>query len=156
MRKNVETIIEPREKITWISEDGLTFENEEECRQWEDNYIDNINRCFKNIVKICMNPDDIGCPIGDGGGSSYVVIPDEPCAIVILNIILKTFHCDFNHGIGFSNNDIGKKIVIAFGGAYYNYDKILDSEWIKVEYFDDLKKRVVNGWKFVEDAFREK
>lgn len=143
MKKNIEkiekTVVE--EKVTYIAIDGTVFKDEENCKEWEEDYKCVISQTFNNMQKIEVDPVYMGVPYSNEDDIAFIVIPKTEQDI----ITLKYIH-DAN-GFGEMNIDlnwINKKILIRFGYGFSQ--SIFNTDYVDIFVLDEFMNDIKEAW----------
>lgn len=150
MRKNVKETTIVQQEITWISNDGLVFENEKDCKAWENSYRGMLNTSFLNLATE-VNLIEIGFPYSNEGDVGYVIFPKSVTDITMINAVIQEHENRSAEVRKFSTDAIGKKIIFSFNEMYSN--DIFTSEWTIVKTLDELKEEITNAWNSIDKKF---
>ena len=138
--KKVEKEIQKTEKIiTYVSDDGLEFVSEENCREWENSYRCTLRKALKEIPHIETNGDDSYIQGGKYDDYVWVFKPRNFEDIKVINAYTETFT---GTSADLTQDDIGVLLMINFG---YDYD------WCDVYRVDNYLKKIQNTF----DEFKE-
>lgn len=138
--KKVEKEIQKIQKvITYISEDGLEFSSEENCREWENSYRGTLCKTLNKIPHIETNGDSSYLQGGQEDDCVWVFKPRNFEDIKVINAYTETFT---GTSADLTQDDIGVLLMIDFG---YDYD------WCDVYRVDNYLKKIQNTF----DEFKE-
>ena len=138
--KKVEKEIQKIQKvITYISEDGLEFSSEENCKEWENSYKGTLCKAFNVIPHIETNGDSSYLRGGQEDDCVWVLKPRHFDDIKVINAYTKTFT---GTSAALTQDDIGVLMMINFG---------CNNDWCDVYRVDNYLKKIQNTFnKFKE------
>ena len=105
-------------KDIYVSVDGKEFNNEADCRAWENSYKGTIVASWKLIEKVEANPCSLGMPYANDDHECYVIKPKNLEEITLINAYIESSVCCGN-GVKLTTNHIGKLVAMDFG---YDHD----------------------------------
>lgn len=156
MRKNVETIERTvtEEKITWIASDGTVFNDEKNCREYEDTCKCKVMSLLANVeVKHLCPTDDFPIPYGtdEEHVDVYNLKSNADVDAIIMYLAFKKekgeLH-DFNMEYP-SYNDIGELYYI-----YSGYDdEVFDANLVKthIKNMNDTFDKILNSFNTITE-----
>lgn len=100
------------------SVDGKTFDNEEDCKKWEQSYESVVVASFNKIHHIDACGVDLGIPYASEDYCMVVLRPKNFDEIVVINSYIKIKTHELNI-TWLDASDIGKTLILNFG---YDYD----------------------------------
>lgn len=141
MKKNIEkierTVVE--EVVKYIAIDGREFSNEADCKEWEKDYRCTINKTFKEMNKMFVDPIEIGIPYATEYYTAFVIVPKDENDIVTINAMYRYFD---SYGEIVSLNDIGRPIVVHFGDGS-SEDDVWNADWIEVRPLEYYRNNLI-------------
>lgn len=103
-------------KDVFVSIDGMEFNNEADCREWETSYKGTMAASWNLIKKIKANPCELGVPYANEDDECYMIKPKNLEEITLINAYIRSStSCD----IKLTTDHIDKAVIIDFG---YDHD----------------------------------
>ena len=103
-------------KDIYVSVDGREFENEADCKAWENSYKGTIEASWQLINKKRVYDTDYGIPWSSEDHECYAIKPKNLDEIVLINAYIKA--TTYSEG-RLTTEHIGQLIMLDFG---YDYD----------------------------------
>lgn len=105
------------EKTTiYVSSDGKEWESKEDCQEWERGVQCVAKTSWDAIPKTEVSTTSCGLPWSNDDEEAYIVIPRNHEDIIALENYCRVYS---GVTVGFSDNDIGKAMIVNFG---YDHD----------------------------------
>jgi hypothetical protein len=117
-------------KDIFVSVDGREFENEADCKAWENSYRGTLEASWKLINKKQVCNCDYGMAWSSGDHECYAIKPKNLDEIVLINAYIKA---TTGENGSLTTNHIGKLLILNFG---YDHDfcdvDVLEEQLAKV------------------------
>lgn len=97
----------------WVSVDGKEFNNEEDCKQWENSYKGTLSASWNLIKKEEINSGCFGIPYGCDDYECYLLKPSSLEEITLINAYINSE--TYNNCQTLTTDHINKLIVLNFG-----------------------------------------
>ena len=110
-----ETVVVRKE--VYVSVDGKEFENEADCKAWENSYKGTLEASWKLIKKEEVSDCNLGIAYSNDDHECYAIKPKNLDEIVVINAYIAS--STYNNGDKLTSAHIGKLIVLNFG---YDHD----------------------------------
>ena len=104
-------------KDIYVSVDGKEFNNETDCKEWENSYKGTLAASWKLVKKISVNAAYIGLPYSNDDDECYVIKPQDLNEITLINAYIQS--STYNNGTTLTANHIGELVALNFG---YDHD----------------------------------
>lgn len=104
-------------KNIYVSVDGKEFENEADCRAWENSYKGTIEASWKLIKKVEAGTAELGLPWSCDDHECYIIRPKNLDEITLINAYIDS--STSNNGAKLTTQHIGKLVALNFG---YDHD----------------------------------
>lgn len=104
-------------KNIYVSVDGKEFENEADCRAWENSYKGTLEASWKLIKKVEAGTPELGLPWSSDDHECYLVKPKNLEEITLINAYIASSTYDDRAVLTIEH--IGKLIALDFG---YDHD----------------------------------
>ena len=104
-------------KDVYVSVDGKEFNNEADCRAWENSYKGTLNASWNLIKKIEVNACSLGLTYSSDDHECYIVKPQNLEEITLINAYIQSSTC--NNGTNLTTKHIGELVALNFG---YDHD----------------------------------
>lgn len=99
-------------KEIYVSNDGKEFENEADCKSWENSYKATLRESFAKLAQFEVNSNEIGLAYSSDDQEVIVVMPQTIDDIVLLNAFIASETCYDSH---ITTDMIGKTLALNFG-----------------------------------------
>lgn len=105
-------------KDIFVSVDGKEFDNEADCKAWENSYKGTLAASWETMNKVKAYSCDLGLPWANDDQECYVVEPKNIDDIAFINAYINSSTYGNSEGT-LTIKHIGKSIVLNFG---YDHD----------------------------------
>jgi hypothetical protein len=109
--KKIQKEVKTYENV-YVSIDGNEFNNEADCRAWENSYKGTISASYKLLKKIDANASSLGLPGACDDYECYMIKPESLEDIVLINAYIES--STYNKG-ALTTKHIGEVVILNFG-----------------------------------------
>ena len=129
-------------KNVYVSVDGKEFNNEADCRAWENSYSGTLEASWKLIKKVEASSCGLGLPWSNEDAECYVIEPKNMDEIVLINAYVQDVTHNNCHKL--TTNHIGKMVALNFGYDRDYCDMYMLSDHIKdiTNYISKLENEI--------------
>ena len=131
-------------KDIFVSVDGREFENEADCKAWENSYKGTLEASWKLLKKKEVFNGDYGIAYSSEDHECYAIKPKNLDEIVLINAYVKATTGDNGK---LTTDHIGKLLLINFG-----YER----DWCDVDILEDVVAKITERVVKLEAEFNDK
>lgn len=147
MRKIENEIVTKSIVTKYEASDGRQFDNEADCKAWEDSYKCTITKCFQKIPQIKIPGSKSYLSYSNEDDEVVTIIPRDLEDIKVINAYVKATTCD---EINITHESIGRVIILNFGYdhdwcCWYDMDKHFEQIKNDYENYKSQLDKLVNG-----------